>query len=95
MSTLESLVISGGVVDLIFAVLLLELLWTAMGGRFTRRGRIQRALHISAGLALLACLKLALTQAPWWQVALGLATAGVIHLAEVLFAQQADSPSRH
>lgn len=95
MTDLESLITSGSIVDLIFAVLLLELVWTVASKRFTRDQQIQRALHISAGFTLLACLKLALIQAAWWQIALGLATAGIIHLAEALFAQRAASPGRH
>jgi hypothetical protein len=95
MNDLESLITSGSIVDLIFAVLLLELVWTVASKRFTREQQIQRALHISAGFALLACLKLALIQAGWWQIALGLAIAGIIHLAEALFAQRAASPGRH
>lgn len=95
MNDLESLITSGSIVDLIFAVLLLELVWTVASKRFTRVQQIQRALHIGAGFSLLTCLKLALIQAAWWQIALGLATAGIIHLAEALIAQRSESPGRY
>ncbi len=72
-------------VDLVIGFTLMEALalwlWHQSTGRGVAPG--EWALNLLSGLCLMGAVRAALTDAPWFWVALGLAAAGAVHAADL------------
>lgn len=80
---LERLIVSGHITDLALAILAIEFVVVVLFMPIRRRVRIQAACNVISGVALIAALRCALTDAPPMAVALFLALGFVAHCADV------------
>jgi len=82
---MDELIASGHVVDLVLAIIVIEVLvfprWRQRGGRQTRRMAL--LLASLPGIFLLLALRAALTGAGWGWIALFLAASFPAHLADL------------
>jgi hypothetical protein len=85
MPVVSELFVSGRVVDLVLAVMLVEAIALAAYHRRTGRGLppVAIVLNLAAGAALLLALRGALVGAGWGWIALALAGAFAAHLADL------------
>jgi hypothetical protein len=85
MPLVSELFVSGRVVDLVLAVMLVEAIALAAYHRRTGRGlpAVAIVLNLAAGAALLLALRGALVGAGWGWIALALAGAFAAHLADL------------
>ena len=82
---LANWVLSGGLVDTIIAITLIEVAVLLIYRQQTKRGLRPRAylLNVASGLCLMLTLRCVLSGAAWYFIALWLMAAGLAHVADL------------
>ena len=96
MDLLQSLFLSGAIIDLIVLLMVVEVAALLAWRRVTGTGVAPRALlpFLAAGICLMLAVKFALTGQDWTRVAMALAGAFVFHLADIALRWQGPGPGR-
>ena len=93
---MQQWVMSGGLIDTVIAITLLETAALMVYHHTTKRGLAPRdyLLNIVSGVCLMLALRCALAGSGWYFIAAFLMAAGVAHVADVAWRLQQRTPTR-